>query len=317
MRYRELGSTGVQVSEIGLGGHEFGPNDHIRGFQDDGKLAVTRGHIFPGFGEENRKAIVHQALDLGINLFDVTIDSEKEAMGRLLEDIGGADDIIIQTRPEGMVYGYDPANRQMADGDLLRTEVERICRLLRRDHIDILNLAFMQDALDADTHYLNKIGQNIRSLKQAGLIRFASADTFSGRDTYLTQYRSGHFDATFVNYNIVDDFVDQAVIQPAFDTGIGILAREPFRKAQLFAMAEDAGFSDRAAVAGMSMRWILTNQHVASVVTGVASAEQLLSNYHAIEAADRSDFDTSMIEAIRGTRRFTEDRSSRKEMFTQ
>jgi len=31
-------------------------------------------------------------------------------MGRLLSELGATDEMLIQTRPEGMVYGYDPLN---------------------------------------------------------------------------------------------------------------------------------------------------------------------------------------------------------------
>lgn len=141
MQFRPFGSTGLQVSAIALGGHEFGPQGQIRCFHEAFSQAVTRGNILPGFGQENRSRIVAAALDLGINLFDLTIDSEKEAMGRLLSELSAADEILIQTRPEGMVYGYDPQNRQMAQYDQLKAEVERICTLIRRDRVDILNLA--------------------------------------------------------------------------------------------------------------------------------------------------------------------------------
>lgn len=316
MQYRKLGRTGIDVSVIGLGGHEFGPNDKIRGFGDDAKLAVTRGHVFSGFGGENRRAIVHKALDLGINLFDLTIDSEKEAMGRLLRDLGGAEEVLIQTRPEGMVYTYDENNRQMADFSLLKTEVERICSLIGRDHIDILNFAFMKDALDADSEYMGKIGHNIAELKRAGLIRFASADTFSGSATYRAQYESGFFDTTFLNYNVVDAYMDDAVIGPAVRHGIGVLVREPFRKARLFAMAEEAGMQDRSEVARACLKWIARNERVSCVVVGVASAEQLEQNVRAIESGALEPGEAAIIEAISATEAFAREHAERRRGVT-
>lgn len=66
-----------------------------------------------------------------------TIDSEKEALGRLLKKWAPSSEILIQTRPEGMCYGYDPNNKQMSDFQLLRNEVMRILKLMQLGTIDI------------------------------------------------------------------------------------------------------------------------------------------------------------------------------------
>ena len=72
-----------------------------------------------------------------------------------------------------MVYTYDESNKNMANYKLLKAEVQRILKLLQRDRLDFLNLAFMKSALDNDPEYLNKIGFNISNLKKEGLIRLA------------------------------------------------------------------------------------------------------------------------------------------------
>ncbi len=301
MIYRDLGQTGQKVSALALGGHEFYPDGGIRGFKEDLKLSVTRGHVFEGFGGANRKAIVSRALDLGINLFDATMDSEKDAMGRIFADLKPSVDVLIQTRPEGMVYTYDPENRQMAHYDLLETEVIRICGLLKRDHVDILNFAFMKEALDADPDYLEKIGSNIERLKEKGLIRFAGADTFSGEATYLEQYRSGHFDTTFINYNLLDDAMDDNVIPEAAGTGIAVLTRESFKKGRIFALAEASGVADRSLVARCALKWILSNHHLASTVIGVASPAQLEQNCAMLETPGLTGEELETLATIRSS----------------
>ena len=306
MIYRELGRTGLRVSALALGGHEFYSDGGIRGFSDDSKLSVTRGHVFDGFGGEKRKAIVFRALDLGINLLDVTIDSEKDAMGRILSDLAPSEEVLIQTRPEGMVYTYDPENRQMAQYDLLEKEVVRICGLLRRDHVDIFNFAFMREALDADSEYLDKIGDNIARLKQKGLIRYASADTFSGESTYLEQYRSGHFDTTFINYNPLDEAMDDEVIPEAARLGLAILTRESFKKGRVFGLAETAGVADQSLVARCILKWILSNTHLASTVIGVASPDQLEENCAVLESPDLNGEELEALETIRTSPAFVE-----------
>ena len=100
MRYSEIGNTGIKISSIAMGGHEYLPDGRSRGFNEDMKLATTPGYIFPDFGGEPRKAVLRMALEHGVNFFDVTQDSEKEALGRNLQEIDLPYEIYIQTRPE-------------------------------------------------------------------------------------------------------------------------------------------------------------------------------------------------------------------------
>lgn len=82
--------------------------------------------------------------------------------------------------------------------------MERSLTLLRRESLDLFNIAFMRSALDHDQRYLEKIGENVARLKGDGLIRFAGADTFSGERTHLAQTGSGVFDHLFVNFSFAD-----------------------------------------------------------------------------------------------------------------
>src|SRR5262245_647466 len=124
VRYREIGASGIKLSVLGLGGHEYLPDGRLRGFQEDFPRAITPGHLFPDFGQEQRRRVVKLAYDLGINFYDVTQDSEKEALGRNLREMPPPFDVYVQTRPEGMMYDRDPGNRKMAEYASLKSEVE-------------------------------------------------------------------------------------------------------------------------------------------------------------------------------------------------
>ncbi len=282
MQYRNLGSTGIEVSVVGLGGHEFHPDSRVAGFGDNKELAVTPGHIFPGFGGENRLRIVETALEAGINLFDLTIDSEKEAMGRILREVDVKDGVLIQTRPEGMVYTYDPHNQKMADYDLLRAEAIRALKLIQREVIDIYNFAFMADALENDPDYLDKIADNIQKLKAEGLIRFASADTFSGPETYAKQYDKGCFDTTFINCNpLAKATFGRYHRQGGKNRGwasLGVCSTP-----KVFAVAEEKGYTDKAQIAKALVKWAVKDSGVHAIVMGVSSPEQLTENLTALE----------------------------------
>ena len=125
MIYKEIGPTGVNISILSMGGHEYLPDGSSRGFNENFELAVRPGYIFEGFGREKRTEVLSLAYQNGINFFDVTQDSEKEALGRNLKELPPPYEIYIQTRPEGMVYTYDPYNAKMAKYELLKAEVQR------------------------------------------------------------------------------------------------------------------------------------------------------------------------------------------------
>ena len=80
MRTIPFGKTGIALSQIALGGHEFLASGLSRGFNEDFAKAVTAGYIVPGFGGPKRVKILKTAYDAAINIFDVTIDAEKEAL---------------------------------------------------------------------------------------------------------------------------------------------------------------------------------------------------------------------------------------------
>ncbi|MGD8294327.1 MAG: aldo/keto reductase [Desulfobacterales bacterium] len=299
MRYKKLGQTGIEVSTLSMGGHEYLPDGRSRGFNENFNMAVTPGYIFEGFGAEIRKKNLSIAFENGINLFDVTQDSEKEALGRNLQEITPPYDIFIQTRPEGMVYTYDRFNRKMAKYELLKAEVQRSLELLKRDHLDFLNIAFMRSALDNDSEYIDKIRYNVNRLKKEGLIRFVCADTFSGEYTYLSQIESNAFDAVYINFNFADYGAIRKVFPAATEKKLGVISREAFMKGQLFHMADEIGFSDRSKLAQIALKWNLSHEPVTTVVVGTNNPEHLKKNLSVFDNLNLTDEELNIIEAIK------------------
>jgi len=299
MRYKKLGRTGIEVSILSMGGHEYLPDGRSRGFNEDFNLAVKPGYIFEGFGADRRKNNLSIAFEHGINLFDVTQDSEKEALGRNLKEISPPYEIFIQTRPEGMVYTYDLYNRKMAQYELLKAEVQRSLKLLKRDHLDFLNIAFMQSALDHDPEYLDKIKDNVVHLKKEGLIRFVCADTFSGEYTYLSQIESDVFDAVYINFNFADYGAIRKVFPATTEKKLGVISREAFMKGQLFHMADEIGYSDRNKLAQIAVKWNLSHEAVTTVVVGTNNPEHLKKNLSVFDNFKLTDEDLNIIETIK------------------
>lgn len=306
MQYRTLGKTGEKISIISMGGHEYIPGKGSRGFNEDLAKAVTPGHIFEGFGAEQRKRVLAAAFENGINFFDVTMDSEKEALGRNLREIPPPYPIFVQTRPEGFVYTYDKDNRKMADYSLLRAEAVRILGLLGREQIDFFNIAFMKAALDHDPDYLTKIADNLARLKAEGLIRYACADTFSGEETYLRQIAAGCFDVVYINFNFGDCGALEQVFPAATRASLGVVAREAFMKGGLFKMAAEAGIAERDRLARAALKWCLSFNEVTTVVYGTGNVDHLLGALKVTEGLSLDEAERELIDRIRATNLFRE-----------
>jgi aryl-alcohol dehydrogenase-like predicted oxidoreductase len=315
MIYRKIDRIDVEISVLGLGGHEYLPDGRSRGFNEDAALAIRPGYFFEGFGQEKRVRVLATAFEHGINFFDVTQDSEKEALGRNLKEVTPPYEIYIQTRPEGMVYSYDEYNVKMADYELLKAEVQRGLRLLQRDRLDFFNVAFMQAALDHDPEYLDKIRHNVERLKAEGLIRFACADTFSGESTYLQQIASGCFDAVFINVNLADDCGRYRVLPAASERGLGVLCREAFMKGALFKMGEEVGLTDRNRLAQIAFKWNLSDEHVTSVIVGVDNAGQLVNTLQVLDDLELNDEERDAIERIKGAPTYKAYAERKREQF--
>jgi aryl-alcohol dehydrogenase-like predicted oxidoreductase len=304
MRYFTLGSDGPALSSVVLGGHEYLPDGRSRGFNEDFDRAVLPNSVMPGFGGADRIATLETALDLGINYFDVTIDSEKEALGRNLRDIAPSRDVFIQTRPEGMVYGYDPANVRLARYDELRAEVLRILALMGRERIDVLNFGILDTALSNDAAYLDKLAENIARLKREGLIGYAAADTFSGEKTFAAMLSAGCFDIANINFNIGETGAERNVIPQASAQGCRVVVRELLMKGQLFEIAKSLPQSRKSALAGGAIKWALSRPGVDGAIIGAANAEQLSRNVATALSPELSEAEQSAIAALQALPEF-------------
>ena len=313
--YRKIDRLGIELSAIGLGGHEYMPDGSSRGFNEDFKNAVKPGYQSQGYGGDKRRALLKVAYERGINFFDVTIDPEKEALGRNLKEMPPPHDIFIQTRPEGMGYGYDPNNQKMGDYALLKAEVQRILQLMGRDYIDFLNFPFLQTALDADDEYIDKMRHNANQLKREGLIRFATADNFSGEKTYLKQATAGCFDALAMNFNFADDGPVENVLPIAAEKGLAVITREVFQKGQLFKMGGEVGIEDRDLLSRVALKWNLAHHQATTSLVGADDIDHLENSLAVLSEPALSAEENDVLNKLRSAPTYSEYSENRRARF--
>src|ERR1700690_2477075 len=117
IEYRKLGATGVSVSPLCLGAMMFG--------------------AYGNTDHEDSIAIIHRALDAGINFID-TADvysrgESEEIVGKALAG-GRRENVVLATKLHGTM-GDDPNEFGNSRRWIIR-EVEKSLRRLRTDYID-------------------------------------------------------------------------------------------------------------------------------------------------------------------------------------
>lgn len=291
VEYRNLGSSGLQVSAVGLGCNNFGQRCDI----------------------DQTKAVVHAALDAGINFFD-TADiyggrgKSEESLGAALQ--GKRRDVVIATKFSGPM-GEGP----LWSGGSRRYIFEAVDDSLRRlgvDYIDLLQVHFP----DAKT----PIEETMRALDdvvRAGKVRYVGCSNFTGWQVVEAQWiaRSEHL-SPFITaqnqYNLLDRRVERELApacrryglgilpyfplasgfltgkyargaEPAKDTRLGmwgaraatILSEPNFETlSRLEAFASERGHS----MIELAIGWLASHDYVPSVIAGATRPEQVAQN---------------------------------------
>jgi aryl-alcohol dehydrogenase-like predicted oxidoreductase len=128
MNYRNLGNTGLKVSELCLGCMTFG--------------VPERGDHPWTLPEEQSRALIRQAVDAGINYFDTantySDGTSEEIVGRALKDFIRRDEAVIATKV------YFPMHQGPNGGGLSRkaifSEIDASLRRLGTDYVDLYQI---------------------------------------------------------------------------------------------------------------------------------------------------------------------------------
>lgn len=286
MENRELGSTGLTVSRLGMGGlfvSEYG-----------GPFADAR-------------AAVQRAVALGVNYVDTApsyLNSE-DVVGRILEEIDAP--IVLSTKLGGRPQPFDPQDR-----DALMWSVEESLRLLRRDHIDILMIHEPDRPGQYDwwsdwEEFNGPVLDVLAELRRDGTI---TATGLGGTTAYELPHiiRTGRFDVvlTAFNYSLLWREAELEVIPAAVEMGMGIVAGSPLQQGAL-ALRYDELIANGARwlspprraqyrtlydfldeldmpLAELAIRFVISNPAIDCVLMGARSAWEVEANVAAVEA---------------------------------
>jgi len=221
MRYRNLGETGLRVSEISLGTWAFGG--------DWGTV-----------GEEEAYAALNRAVDLGVNFLDtadVYGDGRSEGLiGRLLKDRPD-DEILVATKAGRRL---DPHTAEGYDHENLSAFVERSLKNLGVEALDLLQL----HCPPTETYRQDSTFEALDGLKEAGKVKNYGVSVEKVEEARMALDYPNVATIQII-FNVFRQKPAEEFFPLAEERGVGILARVPLASGLLSGkMRADRAFSE-------------------------------------------------------------------------
>jgi aryl-alcohol dehydrogenase-like predicted oxidoreductase len=253
---RELGSTGISVSALGLGTVKLG--------RDQG---VKYPHDFSIPDDKSAAELLAQARDLGINLIDTApaYGNSEQRLGQLLA--GQRDHWVICSK----VGEEFEAGRSRFDfsPEHTRASVERSLQRLATDAIDIV----LVHSDGNDLHIIEELGtlEALAEMKQEGLLRAFGMSTKTvagGLDA------AAHSDVVMLTYNL-EQRGEKPVLDACASLGKGALIKKALASGHL---AEDYVDPLQA-----SMDLVFGHPATSAAIIGTINSANLAANVRAVQ----------------------------------
>lgn len=208
MKTRKLGSTGLEVSEVGFGAWAIGGNTH--------------GNSYGPTDDQESLRAIQTALHLGCTFFD-TADCyghghSEELLGQALK--GSRTQVLLATKG-GSDFYHDPPRLNFNEQHLVFA-LERSLKRLNTDYIDLYQLHNPPFSLIER----GRIFEPLEKLKTQGKIRFYGLSIHDPQEGLLAM-KTGHPDSIQVVYNYLRRDAAEELFPRALAEGAAIIAREP------------------------------------------------------------------------------------------
>ena len=244
MPMRVLGRTGLKVSSIGIGGYHAG---------------------MPKYAEKDSIALLHRAIDLGINFFDnadcYSNGVAEERMGKALE--GQRKEVYLMTK----------VDQRDAAGSLKTLETS--LRRLRTDYLDVWQFHSVINLQELD-RILGPGGalETAEKARKDGKIRFIGLTGHADPQVLLAALKRYPFDTIQMPINVLDPHFKsfrKTVVDEAVQRDTGVIAMKTLIFGRLL--------SFKVATAAEALRWVWS-QPVSVLVSGCENLEQLDYNVY-------------------------------------
>ena len=215
MKYKQLGNTGLYVSELTLGTMTFD--------QENGMFAAMLGAT----GQELATKMVNLSLDAGINIFDTAnVYSAGQSEIMLGKALGNKrKDVLIATK----VYSTleTSANALGTSRIAIMREVEASLQRLGTDYIDL----YQVHNYDVTTP-LEETMRALDDLVTQGKVRYIGLSNFAAwqiakADGIARRFNTERFCSVQAYYSLVGRELERGIIPASMDLGLGTLIWSP------------------------------------------------------------------------------------------
>jgi len=306
MKYRQLGNTDLEVSEIGFGAWGIGGNT---------KGASAYG---PTDDKVSELALL-KAYDQGITFYDTAAlygyGHSEELIGSALKNV--RENIVLATK-----VGYvDFSGKKDFSTKNIRHSLESSLKRLQTDYIDVFQLHDLPIELILQE---DSIFSTLESLKKEGKIRIVGISVNSPHEG-LAAIEAYGFKTIQVNFNLVDQRASEiGLFEKCNQKGVGIISRTPlcfgfltgkynaddnyeatdhrskwtFKQIDTWANAyklfiSDLTESEKQTNAQIALRFCLSFSHISTVIPGMLTSQHVEENS---SSSDLGPFSSLIIE---------------------
>lgn len=221
MKYKKLGSTGMDVSELSLGCMTFGD--------------PQRGSHPWSLPEDASRPLIKQAVELGINFFDTanvySDGSSEEIVGRALKDFTKRDEIVLATKVFNRMW--PGPNGAGLSRKAIFSQIDASLKRLRTDYVDLYQI----HRWDSQTP-IEETMEALHDVVKSGKARYIGASSMSAWQFAKAIYTSRQHGWTeFVSMqdhlNLLYREEEREMLPFCLDQGIAVIPWSPLARGRL------------------------------------------------------------------------------------
>jgi aryl-alcohol dehydrogenase-like predicted oxidoreductase len=320
VRYRRLGRTGLDVSEVGFGAWGIGKSQWL-GAKDDESLRALR-----------------RAIDLGLNFIDTALAYGEGHSERLVGQVVRKWDetVYVATKipPKNRIWpaptGLHPD--ETFPGEYVRERTEQSLKNLELEAIDVQQFHVWHDEWVGEGDWLVAI----EDLKREGKIRFFGVSINDHQPANAIRLiETGVVDTVQVIYNVFDQSPEDELFPACQEHDVGVIVRVPFdegaltgritpettfdegdfrndyfrgdRKNEVYervrAIISELGVTEDE-MAEVALRYVLSHPAVSTVIPGMRSVRNVERNMRVGDGKGLSEDQMQRLKAHRWVRNF-------------
>jgi predicted aldo/keto reductase-like oxidoreductase len=260
-RYRALGKTGIEMSDISFGGGGIGSPD-----------------------------VVARAVERGVNYFDTSPDYSRT----------GSEQVIGQALKPHRQKVFIASKFCSADGHLPKdtpvaqiiTSVESSLRRLQTDYLDV---CIIHECNDLGRLMAPTFHEAFDRLKEQGKVRFLGVSSHTPNLEQVMRHAvdSGRFQMLLVAYNFKNWPDLTNIFRDARARGVGVVAMKTLKGAR--ATVLENFVAGKQAFSQAAFKWVLSNPHVSGLVVSINDFHQI-DEYLYASGQKLTDADLALLE---------------------